>query len=533
MEAWMIYLLKANSLLVIFLLFYTLLFKRLTFYKVNRFYFLTALAVSFAQPAVDWAHLFASGVVPEPAIITQIDWSLLQQPERETLSYWTVIGWLVAGSSILLIIWFLLRLFGIFLIHKASWPTRHPIQSFRSVSNEVNPFSFWQSVYVNPKLHSDAELSGILLHEQIHIREWHTIDVLIMEITLIFCWFNPAAWLLRHSLKENLEYLADRKVIAGGINKKAYQHSLVNLLVRPNPNQTLANNYFTLKSLKNRIVMMNKKRSSKILIGKYLLALPVIALITFMVSYSVAREENAILSLTDIATHVNQTDSLIEEASSEVLPEAKLDTIPKATTEPSPKVKVSRSVKLSGITGTDKEPLYVIDGLESKKALDNLDPNNIESIHVLKDSSATALYGLKGVNGAVLITTKMNGASVKSIDSLSGKIAGIRMVKKDVLENKAAPSNGSVTIRGFGRTDAKQPKVSVRTFTPSGEKNSKLEIKGLGSMNEDEIDVFINEKKATAVELRNLDPNIIREMSVVKDTLSGKGQISIQTKEND
>lgn len=52
------------------------------------------------------------------------------------------------------------------------------------------------------------------------------------------------------------------------------------------------------------------------------------------------------------------------------------------------------------------EPLYVIDGFPTEDGMSSLDPADIESIDVLKDASATAIYGARGANGVVLITTK-------------------------------------------------------------------------------------------------------------------------------
>jgi len=52
------------------------------------------------------------------------------------------------------------------------------------------------------------------------------------------------------------------------------------------------------------------------------------------------------------------------------------------------------------------EPLYVLDGIPTVDAIDQLNPNDIESIEVLKDASATAIYGNRGANGVIIITTK-------------------------------------------------------------------------------------------------------------------------------
>ncbi len=51
-------------------------------------------------------------------------------------------------------------------------------------------------------------------------------------------------------------------------------------------------------------------------------------------------------------------------------------------------------------------PLYIVDGFEMSNALENIDINDIESIDILKDASSTAIYGARGSNGIILITTK-------------------------------------------------------------------------------------------------------------------------------
>ena len=59
----------------------------------------------------------------------------------------------------------------------------------------------------------------------------------------------------------------------------------------------------------------------------------------------------------------------------------------------------------TSITQSTK-PLYIVDGFEMENALDNININDIESVDVLKDASATAIYGARGSNGIILITTK-------------------------------------------------------------------------------------------------------------------------------
>ncbi|MEO8822270.1 MAG: TonB-dependent receptor [Ginsengibacter sp.] len=59
----------------------------------------------------------------------------------------------------------------------------------------------------------------------------------------------------------------------------------------------------------------------------------------------------------------------------------------------------------SSINATN-DPLYVVDGIVSPNGIENIDPNNIESINVLKDASSTAIYGTRGANGVIIVSTK-------------------------------------------------------------------------------------------------------------------------------
>lgn len=77
--------------------------------------------------------------------------------------------------------------------------------------------------------------------------------------------------------------------------------------------------------------------------------------------------------------------------------------------EGAPGANVSIRVR-GGISITQSnEPLYVIDGFPSEDGMSSLDPGEIESIDILKDASSTAIYGARGANGVVVITTKSGG----------------------------------------------------------------------------------------------------------------------------
>ncbi len=96
------------------------------------------------------------------------------------------------------------------------------------------------------------------------------------------------------------------------------------------------------------------------------------------------------------------------------------------TSEGSPNAQVNIRVRGGGSITQDNTPLYVVDGIQVENALNVLAAQDIESIDVLKDASATAIYGARGANGVVIITTK-GGRDMKTVVSYSGQ-AGIRQL---------------------------------------------------------------------------------------------------------
>lgn len=92
--------------------------------------------------------------------------------------------------------------------------------------------------------------------------------------------------------------------------------------------------------------------------------------------------------------------------------------------EGSPDATATVRVRGGGSITQDNSPLYVVDGIQVENALSVLAPQDIQSIDVLKDASATAIYGARGANGVVIITTK-GGRNMKTLVSYNG-LGGVR-----------------------------------------------------------------------------------------------------------
>lgn len=148
------------------------------------------------------------------------------------------------------------------------------------LNGDVPPFSFLRYIFVNQHAVSHSDLQQILAHEKVHIRQNHSIDLLLAHGISVLQWFNPFAWLLQKSIKTTHEYIADRKVVDQGFELIDYQSLLLSQLISIRSVE-LVNN-FNLISIKKRIAMMTKNKSGFSSKLKALVIIP-FALILFFV----------------------------------------------------------------------------------------------------------------------------------------------------------------------------------------------------------------------------------------------------------
>jgi TonB family protein len=161
-------------------------------------------------------------------------------------------------------------------------------------AKEVTPFSFFNWIFIDTDGYSEQELQQILLHENTHVKQWHSIDVVITELLCLFFWWNPFTWLLKREVIMNLEYLADSHVLHEGVDSREYQYHLLRLTYHESA-VPIANN-FNVSQLKQRIMMMNKTKSPALRVAKYLIALPLLFLFVLANSVYAGQDESVYLS---------------------------------------------------------------------------------------------------------------------------------------------------------------------------------------------------------------------------------------------
>lgn len=147
------------------------------------------------------------------------------------------------------------------------------------VNIPTSPFSFGKYIFANQEDYKNGKIDqDIIIHEKAHIEHYHTIDILFIELLLILYWFNPLLWLYSFALKANHEYYADAHVIGYKSNIDAYCHKLIDFT--HNQHNSFLGSGFNYSLTKNRIIMMNRTKSSGFKFGNKLAVTAVVILLT-------------------------------------------------------------------------------------------------------------------------------------------------------------------------------------------------------------------------------------------------------------
>ena len=278
------YLVKLSGSLMIVYLFYWLVLSRLTFYTSNRWYLLGYSLIAFFIPLVDITPVLEQADLTEYQFIevipvieaTELSNKKFINSQDPFLNAQNVLLVLIPAGIILMVVRFVIQYFSMLSIRRASQMLSDGDIKIYHTDKNIIPFSFGDSIFLNKNKHSPEDLSEIIRHEFIHVKQKHTVDILLSEWICILNWYNPFAWLIRHDIRQNLEYIADDKVLQNGIDKKEYQYIL--LKVVGIHKFGIATN-FNYASLKKRIAMMNKMKSAKIHFIKFLFVVPLLAVV--------------------------------------------------------------------------------------------------------------------------------------------------------------------------------------------------------------------------------------------------------------
>ena len=372
-----LYIIKLNLILALLCLLFQVLMHRDTFFGVRRLMLWGIYATAFLLPlcnlqalftadtaATDMAEAYAQHVLPT-LNVTAMRVASFGVEQNEPGCGMLFVGMIAIWGIIYIIpvVWMTMKLiiqvaYIIYLRCTCPLITQLPSPfgegtGVRRFPRPCTPFSFGPWIFLHPDGMDEQTLREVLIHEQAHVRGWHTLDILFSQLVCIVFWWNPAAWVMRREVRLNLEFIADAAVIGHQKDKREYQYRLLGFSTYKNV-ATIANN-FNVLPLKRRITMMNLKRTSRMGMAKYALFVPVAAALLFACN---------------------------------------LDSLARSIAE------------------TVKKPLLIVDGQRvGEEEVLALTPEHIDHITVLREASAVSVYGDEAKDGAVVIDMKKDDST--------------------------------------------------------------------------------------------------------------------------
>jgi len=273
------FLLESGISLSLLATIYVLFLRKETFFRLNRLFLLGSLLFSVMLPFLKFRvyepqSVMLSEITVTPyrnvlEAVTVYGQDLSVTVEQAVLSA-TMLVWIYLAGVAFFLGRFLFRIAQVvFVIHK------NQVRKFDKLKlvfldSECAPFSFMNYVFVSSPLQNSEGYDRMMAHEMEHVKQGHSVDVLILELLTVFQWFNPFMWMLRRAIRENHEFLADQAVLRSGVNRGYYKKLLLSQFAG---GQLVLTNNFNYSLIKNRIKMMSKIKSSKLANIKVILGL--------------------------------------------------------------------------------------------------------------------------------------------------------------------------------------------------------------------------------------------------------------------
>lgn len=513
MDPFLSYLLKSAGVLALFLGCYQVFLKRETFFTANRFFLLSGLVLSIGVPFLTivrtvWIApipfqngIETTGLIPATMMDNSFNWQQL-----------TLMVYLL-GITFMTIRLFVQAFSLVKMLHNGHSSIKNDIKIVKTTA-DISPCSFFNNIVYNPDKIEKIELQSILDHEKCHVRQLHSVDILLANFLVIFQWFNPLVWLYRFSIRQNLEYLADAEALRKKHDKKEYQYLLLKSHVGDHL-FSLVNPFFnsSISSIKKRIVMLNKEKSSRTNMSKIGIVLPL--LVVFILLFNVKTEAKIKnTAQTEITTNDTAAYTITKETTDTELNALKMEIANQNATLTISELERNKSGRISKI-----ELQYNVDN-NSHITGNYDDANGINAIH----------FGISKEGGIYIKSSAKPTSDLKKDELISSS-----------KEKESQENTTSTKANPDGKAQNLQSSVVVVHDSVNGQATTIGKASGVViDVQDKEPLVLINGKEMPHTALNSLNPDQIKSMHVWKGTEAvqkyGKkakdGAIEIQTKDS-
>jgi len=440
------YLLKSMILSGIFYGYYSLFLKNTIYHSYNRYYLLASMALSLVIPFLNLSMFtIAEEELPAAQVLMYLT-SVSQGPVQDSSMAWEILA--IGLISSLFVGYLAYSILRIYLLKKKNPVTNMGEFDFIETELDEAPFSFFNNLFWKKSISIEDEGGRkILQHELSHIRQNHSIDRLFSQTICAIFWMNPFNWIIQKELQNIHEFIADRDAVGTG-EVDAFAKMLLKTYYGNhflNPSHS-----FYYSSIKRRIIMLTTSKTPQYAYLRKVAVLPMLAFILALFSIQLsaqkpkAKKENVtqftVTMRPDSTTFSDPKTGkkVFSVATRDMPPPPPPTAAPGAPTPPTPpdiksikvdtveirgtrngKVMVVGSyyvntspkdqsnIVLTPFSGQKDKPLIVIDGvITSEMNMNDIKPNDIKSMNILKGENAKAKYGEKGASGVIEITTK-------------------------------------------------------------------------------------------------------------------------------
>jgi TonB family protein len=289
------FILESGISLSLLAVIYVAFLRKETFFRLNRLFLLGSLLFSVMLPFLKFRIYEPQSVMLSEITVTPYQ-NLLEVVTvhgqdfsvtvEQTILSSTILIWIYLAGLAFFLVRFIFRIGQVISVIRKNEIRKNEKIKFVFLEKECSPFSFLNYLFVSRSLENSEGYDRMTAHEMEHIRQGHSLDVLILELLTVFQWFNPFMWILRHAVRENHEFLADRAVLESGVSRGYYKKLLLNQFAG---GQLVLTNNFNYSLIKNRIKMMSKIKSSKISNVKFVLG--VLTAIALVVVFACEQKE--------------------------------------------------------------------------------------------------------------------------------------------------------------------------------------------------------------------------------------------------
>lgn len=271
----------------------------------NRIYLLAALMLSLSIPFLEIETPYATSLLDEShfnlnAAEAQVFTDNIENPKETSMStggfgFINMLVVVYGVGCLFMLLRYIKNLVGINNLIRHAEIIDHTSHKVALISRTTSPFSFMKFIFVNGDDYRKSKIDKVVWsHELAHVRQFHSLDILLIEMLLVVFYFNPLIWIYRKAIKLNHEYQADEIVIKSHPDVERYAHQLIQL--SQSENTLLFQCSFNYLSTKKRIMMLTKTKNSNVLFGNKIVLATILLLTTASILSFKSIQSTAVLN---------------------------------------------------------------------------------------------------------------------------------------------------------------------------------------------------------------------------------------------